>query len=103
MAAHLAQPGHQELTLQMVLGVKAQLALTVVPGSEVMWFIPNVAAHIAAGTHDVTSGRYALGPSGYQFELQADFMTSGFQLSCGTQPGPYDSALDWPFSRCFPF
>ena len=100
MAAHLAGPGHEELTLQMVLGMKAQLALTVLPGSEALWVIPNVAAHIAAQA-DVTSGRYALGPFGYQFQLEAQFGPEGFQLSCGTQPGPYDSVLEWPLSRSF--
>ena len=95
MAAHLAEPGHQELTLQMVLGMKAQRALTVVPGSEVIWNVPNVAAAMAAGdTAGITSGRYALGPSGYQFELKAVFWEDGsLELSCGTQPGPYDDAL----------
>jgi hypothetical protein len=61
MAAHLAQPGHQELTLQMVLGMKAQLALTVVPGSEVIWNVPNTAAEMAANDpQGITSGRHAL-------------------------------------------
>jgi hypothetical protein len=101
MAAHLAEPGHQERTLQMVLGMKAQLALTVLPGSEALWVIPNISSHIAAQARGVTSGRYALGPFGYQFQLRADFRPDGFQLTCGTQPGPYDSALEWPFSRSF--
>jgi hypothetical protein len=100
MAAHLAEPGHQELTLQMLVDVKTKVATTVLPGSEALWVIPNVAARIAAQVQ-LTSGRYALGPFGYQFQLQAHFHSGGFQLSCGTQPGPYDSVLEWPLSRSF--
>ena len=100
MAAHLAEPGHQERTLQMLVGVKTKVALTVLPGSEALWVIPNVSSHIAAQAR-VKSGRYALGPFGYQFQLRADFSSDGFQLCIGTQPGPYDSALEWPFSRSF--
>ena len=47
MAAHLAEPGHQELTLQMLVDVKTKVATTVLPGSEALWVIPNVAANIA--------------------------------------------------------
>ena len=43
----------------------------------------------------MTSGRYALGPFGHQFVLQANFGDDddSIGLYCGTQPGPYDDAL----------
>ena len=49
---------------------------------------------------------YSLGPYGHQFKLNADFGTTNatdgsFGLYCGTQPGPYDDALAWPFSQSF--
>jgi hypothetical protein len=84
----------------MLVDVKTKVATTVLPGSEALWVIPNVAANIAAQAQ-LTSGRYALGPFGYQFQLTANFRSEGFRLSCGTQPGPYDSVLEWPLSRSF--
>jgi hypothetical protein len=57
--------------------------------------VRNVAHRLAARTADVTSGRYALGPFGHQFVLQANFGDDddSIGLYCGTQPGPYDDAL----------
>jgi hypothetical protein len=72
----------------------------VLTGSEALWEIRDVAAH-KASKNEVKSGRYALGPFGYQVKLIADFGDDddSFGLYCGTQPGPYDDALEWPFSR----
>jgi hypothetical protein len=104
-------------------------SVTVLHGSEALWTIPNVASRtkevlaMRSGPYGcacqtyrmyeacrcsqegscakVVSGRYALGQFGHQFQLSAEFSGKGVGLYCGTQPGPYDDALVWPFSRSF--
>ena len=45
---------------------------------------------------------YALGQFGYRFQLKAEFdKDTGLFVYCGTQPGPYDNVLQWPFNRSY--
>jgi hypothetical protein len=88
-------------SLLVKVAFEAPAEATVLTGSEAIWTIPGVAAHMAAWHKDVTSGRFALGAFGYHFRLKADFDGSALLLACGTQPGPHDDVLEWPFNRSF--